>query len=85
MRHNEGPERDDPRAHAVKLEAMRAVAEDVAERGAIAQNRPEIEEVSVRRYRFAWRKPEAHGNHDKRPSARDIKGRAPAGAVRNEL
>jgi hypothetical protein len=29
-----------------KLEAVRAVAEDVAERGAVAQNRSEIEEVS---------------------------------------
>ncbi len=64
---------------------MRAVTEDVAERSAIAQNRPEIEEVSVRRRRFALREPEAHANHDKRTSARDIKRRAPAGAVRNEL
>ena len=85
LRHDKGPEGDDPGAHAVKLEAMRAVAEDVAERSAIAQNWPEIEEVSVRRCRFAWRKPEAHANHDKRPRARDIKSRAPASSVRNEL
>jgi hypothetical protein len=37
-----------------KLEAVRAVAEDVAERGAVAQNRSEIEEVSPRGCRLAW-------------------------------
>src|SRR5262245_32831941 len=85
LRHDKGPEGDDPGTHAVKLEAMRAVTEDIAERSAIAQNRPEIEEVSVRRRRLAWREPEAHANHDKRTSARDIKRRAPAGTVGNEL
>src|SRR5262249_37466558 len=85
LRHDKGPEGDDPGAHAVKLEAMRAVTEDVAERSAIAQNRPEIEKVSVCRRRFASREPEAHANHDKRTGARDIKRRAPASTVRNEL
>src|SRR5262245_57142909 len=85
LRHDKGPEADNPGPHAVKLEAMRAVTEDVAERSAIAQNRPEIEEVSVCRRRFALRKPEAHANHDKRTDARDIKCRAPASTVRHEL
>jgi hypothetical protein len=40
-----------------KLEAVRAVAEDVAERGAVAQNRSEIEEVSPRGCRLAWDEP----------------------------
>src|SRR5262249_19310381 len=85
LRHDKGPEGDDPGAHAVKLEAMRAVSKAVAVRGAIAQTRPDTEEVSVRRPRFAWREPEAHADHGEGTSARDIKRRAPAGTVRNEL
>ena len=41
--------------------------------------------VTVRRHRFAGCEPEAHANHDKGTSAGDVKRRAPAGAVRNEL
>ena len=34
-----------PGAHAVKLEAVRTVAEDVAERRAVAQDRTEVERI----------------------------------------
>ena len=40
-----------------ELEAVRTVAKDVAERGAVAQNRSEIEEVSPRGCRLAWDEP----------------------------
>src|SRR5262249_59459458 len=59
-RHDKGPERHDPSAHTVKFEAVRAVAQDVAERGAIAQNRSEIQQMSGCRDRLLRGEPEAH-------------------------
>ena len=85
MRRHERPERDDPGAHPEKLEAVRAVTENVAERGAVAQHRTKVEHVAVRSRRLERRHRETHADHDEWPEAGDEKRGAPADSVGDKL
>jgi hypothetical protein len=78
VRDHEGPERHDPGAHAVELEAVRAVAEHVAHGGAVAQHGTEIEQLSVRGRWLVGRHQQAGGDHRERPEPGQHKGRTPA-------
>ena len=53
--HDEGPERDEPGPDAVKLEAMRAIAEHESHGVDILEHRREIEQASRLRLRVAGR------------------------------
>ncbi len=45
-RRHEGPEGDDPGSQRIKLEAVRAVAQDEAHRRAVAEHRHEVEQAA---------------------------------------
>src|SRR5215217_8162190 len=75
--HHERPECDDPGAHPVKLEAVRAVPENVTECGAVAEDRAEIEEPSWCGCGLMRREAETDGHHDEGTDARDEEGTAP--------
>src|SRR5262249_38432688 len=82
---DERPKRNNPSTRAVKLEAMRSIAQDVAERGAVSQYRPEVEEMSGSGRWFVRGEPKAHRQHDQWSGAGNVKSSVPAEAVGYQL
>ena len=70
---------------AIELEAMRAVAEDVAHGGAIAQHRSKIEQPGLARRRLYRPEAKGDGDHCQRPQPGENEGIAPAQVLSRQL
>jgi len=82
---DEGPERDQPSAHAVELEAVRAIGQDVAHRGAVLQHRPHVQQVAGHGGRLHRAQGAGHAQHQQWPQAGQGKCPAPAPQVGRPL
>jgi len=64
---------------------VRAIAEDVAERGPVAQNGAKIERMPVRVLQLERREHQASGDHQQRTKAGDEERGAPSDVVGDKL